>query len=61
LRTREHAAVETALDGATRLAVFDRIVDRGERHDLALEQPELRAALAAALEQAASEFTARSP
>jgi arylsulfatase A-like enzyme len=61
LRTREHAAVETTFDGATRLAVFDRIVDRGERHDLALEQPELRAALAAALEQAASEFTARSP
>jgi len=61
LRTREHALVETLEESGAQLAVYDRLVDRAERRDLAQEQPELREALRQALDQAAAAFAARAP
>ena len=61
LRTRAHAAIESSADGVSRLAVFDRIVDRGERNDLAQEQPALCEELRQALQRAGAEFGARGP
>ena len=59
LRTREHAAVESLRDGTQQLAIFDRVVDRAERRDLASQEPELLEKLRKELERSASEAARR--
>lgn len=61
VRTREHALVESMQDGGAQLALYDRLVDRAERLDLAQAQPKLREALRETLDQATAAFAARAP
>ena len=46
LRTRELAVVESTGSAGTKLALFDRVADPGERFDLSAARPELTYALA---------------
>jgi arylsulfatase A-like enzyme len=55
LRTREAAIIETAREGESSFALFDRIADPAERHDIAASRKELLASMRAALEHTSFE------
>ncbi|MEO6709846.1 MAG: sulfatase-like hydrolase/transferase [Planctomycetota bacterium] len=55
LRTREYAIVETQQGGAAQIALYDRIADPGELHDIAASRPEVVLEMRAALDRASFE------
>jgi len=55
LRRREYAIVETQRDGAAQVALYDRIADPGELHDIAASRAELVVEMRAALDRATFE------